>query len=262
MTYGVQHSMLLFIIYSYVTAWQAWKVWQTTKGSIPGNVHNCHGPKWRIQGHGFTNTTLLWRQSWAASSVWGSVGAAPDTHQRKPRGKISRCRGAGCDAGNKRTQDSLTIHKTLKDTIYFCNLLGTKLLVLFIIPSEQRSCWGVYWFHSVRLSVRLSVRNHFGYVAWEWWEFRWSNKWNWYSSGLSASILVWHTCASALSGWVLYRQLELTKLTRPDLHHVVGLFILKDVRPSGEVSGHLRRMHGGIGLKFYMLMYLDHLQNW
>ena len=31
------------------------------------------------------------------------------------------------------------------------------------------------------------------------------------------------------------------------------------VRPSGEVSG---RMHGGISLKFYMLMYLDHLQNW
>ena len=69
-------------------------------------------------------------------------------------------------------------------------------------------------------------------AAWEWWEFRWSNKWNWYSSGLNTSILVWHTCASALSGWVLYRQLELTKLTRPDLHHVVGLFILKDVRPS------------------------------
>ena len=28
------------------------------------------------------------------------------------------------------------------------------------------------------------------------------------------------------------RQLELTKLNRPDLHHVVGLFILRDVRPS------------------------------
>ena len=26
------------------------------------------------------------------------------------------------------------------------------------IPPEQRSCWGVYWFHSVRLCVRLSVR--------------------------------------------------------------------------------------------------------
>ena len=79
-----------------------------------------------------------------------------------------------------------------------------------------------------------------GYVAWEWWEFRWSNKWNWYSSGLNASILVWHTCASALSGWVLYRQLELTKLTRPDLHHVVGLFILKDVRQSLEYPCALR----------------------
>ena len=29
---------------------------------------------------------------------------------------------------------------------------------LIIIPPEQRSCWGVYWFHSVRLSVRPSVR--------------------------------------------------------------------------------------------------------
>ena len=27
-----------------------------------------------------------------------------------------------------------------------------------IIPLAQRSCWGVYWFHSVSLSVRLSVR--------------------------------------------------------------------------------------------------------
>ena len=26
------------------------------------------------------------------------------------------------------------------------------------IPPEQRSCWGVYWFHSVRLSVCPSVR--------------------------------------------------------------------------------------------------------
>ena len=26
-----------------------------------------------------------------------------------------------------------------------------------ILPPEQQSCWGVYWFHSVRPSVRLSV---------------------------------------------------------------------------------------------------------
>ena len=38
--------------------------------------------------------------------------------------------------------------------------------------------------------------------------------------------------------WVLYRQLELTKLTRPDLHHVVGLFILRDVCPSVCLSHH------------------------
>ena len=32
------------------------------------------------------------------------------------------------------------------------------VLVVLVIPPEQRSCWGVYWFQSVRLSVRLSVR--------------------------------------------------------------------------------------------------------
>ena len=44
---------------------------------------------------------------------------------------------------------------------------------------------------------------------------------------------------SALSGWVLYRQLELTQLTHPDLHHVVGLFILKVVRllPRKSIDG-------------------------
>ena len=31
--------------------------------------------------------------------------------------------------------------------------------VVAIIPSAQRSCWGVYWFHSVRPSVRPSVRS-------------------------------------------------------------------------------------------------------
>ena len=34
---------------------------------------------------------------------------------------------------------------------------GLTFLVI-IIPPTQRSCWGVYWFHSVRPSVRLSVR--------------------------------------------------------------------------------------------------------
>ena len=29
--------------------------------------------------------------------------------------------------------------------------------IIIIIPPEQRSCWGVYWFHSVCLSVRPSV---------------------------------------------------------------------------------------------------------
>ena len=34
----------------------------------------------------------------------------------------------------------------------------TVLEFSFIIPPEQRSCWRVYWFHSIRLSVRPSVR--------------------------------------------------------------------------------------------------------
>ena len=39
---------------------------------------------------------------------------------------------------------------------------------------------------------------------------------------------------------VLYRQLELTKLTRPDLHYVVGLFILRDVCQSLDYPCALR----------------------
>ena len=41
--------------------------------------------------------------------------------------------------------------------------------------------------------------------------------------------------------------------------------VLRHVRPSvrpERFPGICRRMHGGISLKFYMLMYLDHLQNW
>ena len=41
--------------------------------------------------------------------------------------------------------------------------------------------------------------------------------------------------------------------------------VLQHVRPSvrpERFPGICRRMHGRISLKFYMLMYLDHLQNW
>ena len=48
-----------------------------------------------------------------------------------------------------------------------------------------------------------------------------------------------------------------------------GMSVRPSVCPSVRLSvrperfpGICRRMHGGIGLKFYMLMYLDHLQNW
>ena len=37
--------------------------------------------------------------------------------------------------------------------------------------------------------------------------------------------------------------------------------VCPSVRPE-RFPGICRRMHGGIRLKFYMLMYLDHLQNW
>ena len=30
------------------------------------------------------------------------------------------------------------------------------VVIIIIIPQTQRSCWGVYWFHSVRPSVRPS----------------------------------------------------------------------------------------------------------
>ena len=55
--------------------------------------------------------------------------------------------------------------------------------------------------------------------------------------------------------------------TRPTvtvLRHVrssVRLSVRPSVRPE-RFPGICRRMHGGIGLKFYLLMYLDHRQNW
>ena len=57
---------------------------------------------------------------------------------------------------------------------------------------------------------------------------------------VEGGVYWFHLVRLCLSGWVLYRQLELTKLTRPDLHHVVGLFILKDVRQSLEYPCALR----------------------
>ena len=48
---------------------------------------------------------------------------------------------------------------------------------------------------------------------------------------------------------------------RPSVCPSVRPSVCPSVRPS-RFLGICRRMHGGIGLKFYMLMYLDHLQNW
>ena len=47
----------------------------------------------------------------------------------------------------------------------------------------------------------------------------------------------------------------------PSVRPSVRLSVRPSVRPE-RFPGICRRMHGGIGLKFYLLMYLDHLQNW
>ena len=47
----------------------------------------------------------------------------------------------------------------------------------------------------------------------------------------------------------------------PSVRPSVRPSVCPSVRPE-RFPGICRRMHGGIGLKFYMLMYLDHLQNW
>ena len=54
---------------------------------------------------------------------------------------------------------TFVVHCTVcYDAEYILHEDWNGIYILIIIPSEQRSCWGVYWFHSVRLSVRLSVR--------------------------------------------------------------------------------------------------------
>ena len=47
----------------------------------------------------------------------------------------------------------------------------------------------------------------------------------------------------------------------PSVRPSVRPSVCPSVRPE-RFLGICRRMHAGIGLKFYMLMYLDHLQNW
>ena len=48
---------------------------------------------------------------------------------------------------------------------------------------------------------------------------------------------------------------------RPSVCPSVRLSVRPSVRPE-RFPDICRRLHGGISLKFYMLMYLDHLQNW
>ena len=42
--------------------------------------------------------------------------------------------------------------------LYYCSTFKEITTSFIVIPPKQRSCWGVYWFHSVRLSVCPSVR--------------------------------------------------------------------------------------------------------
>ena len=53
--------------------------------------------------------------------------------------------------------------------------------------------------------------------------------------------------------WVRWSTRPIVTVIRPS--------ICPSVRPE-RFPGICLRMHAGIGLKFYMLMYLDHLQNW
>ena len=48
---------------------------------------------------------------------------------------------------------------------------------------------------------------------------------------------------------------------RPSVRPSVCPSVRPSVRPE-RFPGICRRLHGGISLKIYMLMYLDHLQNW
>ena len=103
---------------------------------------------------------------------------------------------------------------------------------------------------------------------------------------LSAYVRL-YVCPPVSSVYLFY-----ASALRPRRHYVFGLSVRPSVRPKPEIPsfdlymgplvhrtnrnhftacpsvrperfpGICRRMHGGIGLKFYMLMYLDHLQNW
>ena len=64
------------------------------------------------------------------------LAAAADRHHNLAQG--AQCNGISEDPVSGR----------IVDTLHSC----------IIIPPEQRSCCGVYWFHSVRASVRPSVR--------------------------------------------------------------------------------------------------------
>ena len=103
----------------------------------------------------------------------------------------------------------------------------------------------------------------------------------------------WHfICVSAIFLYASSIMFFYASAFRRRRHYVFGLSVCPSVRPKPEIPsfdlymgplvhptnrnrfkacpsvrperfpGICRRMHGGIGLKFYMLMYLDHLQNW
>ena len=61
--------------------------------------------------------------------------------------------------------------------------------------------------------------------------------------------------------WSTRPTVTVLRHVRPSVRPSVCPSVRLSVRPE-RFPGICRRMHGGIGLKFYLLMYLHHLQNW
>ena len=73
--------------------------------------------------------------------------------------KIKRVWKRAILANNEDTMKNRSKGLTSWKVFFNCHVHSSLfvVVVVVIIPPEQRSCWGVYWFHSVRLSVRPSV---------------------------------------------------------------------------------------------------------
>ena len=108
-------------------------------------------------------------------------------------------------------------------------------------------------------SVSIYIDSYHGCTFWRWRHYFYASAfkcWRHYVFGLSVRPAGRQSVRS-----LKYLLLTCTWVrwsTRPTVT------VLRHVRPSVRrgFPGICRRRHGGNGLKFYMLMYLDHLQNW